>query len=174
MISVQQATPVSNTYKNGSYSLHPTVLIEYVKDTPFPLYPDPRDLSAFMSSYQPQFPVYAQFQTFSAQLKNLGLLEVGWDGADAEPPNKKSIELAQKALAACGEASLMPAGVSPSVEGGTSIYFVRGNKYADFEFFNDGEILAGMSDRAQEPQISELKIANILDTISSIKQFLND
>jgi len=118
--------------------------------------------------------VYSQFLTFEGKFETLIGLEDGWDGLDAEQPNRESIELAKDVLLSCIKRGLLPNGASPSVEGGTSIYFIKGDKYADFEFFNNGEILAGLSDRVATPQIKELQKKDITATIDEFKQFLND
>ncbi|HEX8195924.1 MAG TPA: hypothetical protein VF571_07030 [Pyrinomonadaceae bacterium] len=115
-----------------------------------------------------------KFQPFHRKLWSFFRLKEGWDGYNAERPSILTIGRAVTTLTKLKELGLVPTNVSPSVEGGTSIYFIKGDKFADFEFFNSGDILAGLSDRVNEPVVLEVDIENIEATIERIRQFLND
>ncbi|MDQ3713447.1 MAG: hypothetical protein M3388_14665 [Acidobacteriota bacterium] len=112
-------------------------------------------------------PLYKKLRSFSALIN-------GWDGYNAEKPNLLAIARTRSILTKLEELNFVPTDVCPSVEGGTSIYFIKGNKYADFEFFNSGENLAGMSDRVDEPIVLEVDFDGIETSIERIQQFLND
>ncbi len=51
----------------------------------------------------------------------------------------------------------LPDKITPSVENGVGISFIQGDKYADIECFNTGEILAVTSDRQSPPQVWEVE-----------------
>ena len=64
----------------------------------------------------------------------------------------------------------------PSVEGGLSLLFVNGDKYADIECDNDGDVLVGMSDRTGDPELWELNLEgnNLNTTVDRIREFLKN
>ncbi len=66
----------------------------------------------------------------------------GWGGAPAEPPNEVAMVSAQEVLDALHGAGLEPSRIIASGEGGVAFCFVSGDRYADIEYFNSGEILA--------------------------------
>lgn len=117
---------------------------------------------------------FLQLVRLRIKLHRLSELVPNWDGHDAEPPSKLSIQSAERTVSTAIARGLIPTDASPSVEGGTSVYFVKGTKYADFEFFNSGEILIGMSDRQNEPKIIEISHDEIPEMLEEFKQFLND
>ncbi|NJM46256.1 MAG: hypothetical protein HC860_08800 [Alkalinema sp. RU_4_3] len=95
----------------------------------------------------------------SEQLKtveNLQQLPQGWDGLNAETPNKTSVDAAKSVLMSLFQMELIPDHITASVENGVGISFVRGEKYADIECFNSGEILAVISDRHSSPTVWEI------------------
>ena len=96
-----------------------------------------------------------------------------WDGYGAPAPNRVAIRAAQRVLDALKQAGLKPGGVVPSAEGGVGIFFSRDHCYADFECFNDGDVLVGMSDRSGHPIIREVDMDHSLDQeIEAIRRFL--
>lgn len=121
-----------------------------------------------------QLPENQLFQSFYKKLRSFPKLNKGWDSYDAEAPNLLAVAKARVIIKKLEELQFVPTNVCPSVEGGTSIYFIKGNKYADFEFFNSGEILAGMSNRVDEPVVWKVSRDNIENSIERIRQFLND
>jgi len=115
-----------------------------------------------------------EFQPFYKKLRGFPNLHKGWDGYDAEKPNLLVLGRTRKVLKRLEELNFVPTNISPSVEGGTSIYFIKGNKYADFEFFNSGEILGGIANREDEPIVLEIDLNDLDSSIERIQQFLND
>lgn len=115
------------------------------------------------------------FAKLSEKLDYLLQLEDDWDNDGAEAPNGESIDTARQILGLIYETDLIPTAITPSVEGGVSIYFVKGDKYADIECFNSGEVLTSKSDRINEPEITELNNENEVKAfLKSIETFLND
>ncbi len=114
------------------------------------------------------------FRRFFKTLKAFFDLQAGWDGYDAEIPSREAITHARIAITNLQTLNILPNDVCPSVEGGTGIYFIRENKYADLEFFNTGELLVGLSDRVNEPKVIELSVDDIDAAIQRIIEFLDD
>ncbi len=113
------------------------------------------------------------FNSLYYQIIGLTSLTSGWDSYDAEPPNYKASTNALKVLGYLFQSDFKPTRIMPSVEGGISFLFIQNIKYADIECDNDGDILAGMSDRIGEPilwEVSEEKGLRV--TISQIRSFL--
>lgn len=116
-------------------------------------------------------PVFSTLQSVSSrttedrellieQLKvidHLQRLPRGWDGSAAERPNQHSVDRAQSILMHLFRLKFLPDKITPSVENGVGISFIQGDKYADIECFNTGEILAVTSDRQSPPQVWEVE-----------------
>jgi hypothetical protein len=70
---------------------------------------------------------------------------------------------------------LLPTRVVASGEGGIAICFANGNKYADVEFFNTGEILGVVSNRRDRPVTWEVgaNSAGMAGASSRIREFLH-
>jgi len=116
------------------------------------------------------------FNNFHQQIIELKNLPVGWDSYNADPPNYEALTNALNVLDLLFGLELNPTRIMPSIEGGVSFLFIRNTKYADIECDNDGDILAGMSDRTGEPILWELseerEEKSLSTTISKIRSFL--
>lgn len=68
-----------------------------------------------------------------------------------------------------------PTRVVASAEGGVAICFIRGDKYADVEFLNTGEILGVVSNRRDRPVVWELEQTsrNFTRAIARIRELLD-
>lgn len=67
---------------------------------------------------------------------------------------------------------ILPTGVIPSIDNDSiSIYFISGNRYADIELFDSGEVLAAMSNRKDAPVI--WKVDDIVESVSRIRDFID-
>ncbi|MEZ6146963.1 MAG: hypothetical protein R3B91_16410 [Planctomycetaceae bacterium] len=102
------------------------------------------------------------------------VLDDSWHAFGGLPPNEVAISLATTVLEAAAELDFEPDNVDPSVDEGVCISFRDGNRYADIECFNTGDILAAESTGA-DPEIWEVDdsddgiegaVARILDFIS--------
>jgi hypothetical protein len=82
------------------------------------------------------------FNTAQAQRGILALrnLHHGWDSYDAPPPNETAIRKALHILSLLDWTDLLIARILPSAEGGVGFCFIRGDRYADLECANDGEV----------------------------------
>lgn len=92
----------------------------------------------------------------------------------ADGPGTAAIQTAKGVLIQISEATASPARVVASAEGGVAICFVCGDKYADIECLNSGEILGVTTNRRDLPTAWELERspASIADTLSKITRFL--
>ncbi len=71
----------------------------------------------------------------------------------------------------------LPVQVAPSAEGGALLVFSAGGpKYADIECYNDGEILAILSEPSSEPTIwcLTLEEEQLRSSLGRIAAFLDD
>ena len=107
-------------------------------------------------------------------LNGLRLLETGWDGSDSEAPNTHAIHMAERILVLLQQLEFQPARVGASVEGGVTISFMDGDRYADVECFNSGEILAVTSDRRGQPDVWAVASddVEIIRTLERIREFI--
>jgi hypothetical protein len=82
------------------------------------------------------------------QLESLSSLARGWDGYTAEPPNATALGNGRNLLEALSLMSVVPERVVPSADGGVALVLSAHPTYRAIECFNDGEIVASLSDRA--------------------------
>jgi len=96
------------------------------------------------------------FERMKESLMRLGQLPPGWDSYSADPPNRDAQVSAWQVISALESRALPPTRVVASSEGGVAICFVKGNRYADIECLNSGEILAVMYEATNEPHAWEI------------------
>ena len=96
------------------------------------------------------------FEESRTKLSRLGGLDTGWDGFKAEPPSREALKQAGCVLRILHDIEFRPDRIDASAEGGITFAFLAGNRYADIECFNSGEILAVTSDRISEPTVWEV------------------
>lgn len=119
-------------------------------------------------------------QYYEKLIMELLLLSDGWDSYNAPCPNEKSINTAKDVLNCLSRNELYPTKIMPSVEGGVYFLFTKSNKYADLECYNDGHLVASMSDSSDgmmEPitwyvHLGNNKKSNIDESIKKILSFL--
>jgi|GEM_PF-6689583 hypothetical protein len=112
------------------------------------------------------------FERHIFSLEFLRTLEDNWDSYDAEAPNKNAFDKAQKTIDYLQMVNFPPTKIVPSVEGGLSLLFVRGEKYAEIECDNDGDVICGLSDRKNDPILWEIGVdINLIGTIEKIREF---
>jgi hypothetical protein len=107
-------------------------------------------------------------------IESLQKLPQGWDGLNAECPNRTAVNSAKLILVHLFRMKFLPDRITPSVENGVGISFVRGEKYADIECFNSGEILAVISDRRRAPTVWEVNNhpQDITSSLRKIRDFI--
>ena len=72
-------------------------------------------------------------------------------------PSFKAIQLAEKFQGVLNLKHFFKYNITPTADGGIAFTFNKNEKLADIEFYNDGEIVAGMSSRDEHPKIWEVR-----------------
>ena len=97
------------------------------------------------------------------------------DRARSEPPDDRSIDSALAVMSRLNLKCFTPSRIIPSAEGGVGLCFALNGKYADFECFNDGAVLAAITDRRDLVEVFEVNPAShqeIDHAISRMQHFL--
>lgn len=89
------------------------------------------------------------------ELKSLGALRPRWDGYEAEPPAPRALENAEVILETLSGLGMVPERITPSAEGGVAVVLSAAPIYAAIECFNDGDVVASLSDRADRHEAWE-------------------
>jgi hypothetical protein len=110
------------------------------------------------------------------RIAELANLQGGWDGSDAEAPNRNATDSAKKVLEVLEKYELEPSRIDPSVEDGITISFFRGDLYADIECFNSGMVLAVYSDRRSKPIVWNVTSdeEDVSAAVNRIRKFLKN
>ena len=115
------------------------------------------------------------FQDALRALEAMKDLPEDWDASGAEPPNEIAIRNSRMILAELDKANVKPSFVEPSTDDAVCIGFWAGNRYADIECFNNGEILAMIHERGNsEPEIWDYDPKYYTPTMERIQRFLNE
>ncbi|MGA2905946.1 MAG: hypothetical protein ABSD98_19135 [Candidatus Korobacteraceae bacterium] len=86
------------------------------------------------------------------RLRELAALQPNWDDSGAEPPVEPAVSNASAFIDSFVDAGLIPDALTTSADGGVAICFVRSDRYADIECFNDGEVLAVRYSSTEDPK----------------------
>jgi hypothetical protein len=117
----------------------------------------------------------AESSWFSAQLGRLLRLQAmprDWHSSGAAPPNRTAIYAAIEALRQLSRMDLCPTYIGPSSDEGVCLAFESGEKYADIESFNTGELFAMTSTSTAAPEIWQVKGGDLHAAISTISSFI--
>ena len=90
------------------------------------------------------------------ELDNVSELQQGWDSYGAEPPGAAAIDAARTILRQLAGALICPSAIVPSAEGGVSIYFIKDDRTAYIENYNDGAQALVMYDRSGYTDVFEI------------------
>lgn len=99
-------------------------------------------------------------------------IKAGWDSYSAEAPNEIAMNNAKLVLDHLYSSSIIPDRIIPSVEGGVAITFIRDDRYADFECFNDGEIYVGQSTKDGVNNVTRATHDDIAEKINQLWEFV--
>jgi hypothetical protein len=83
----------------------------------------------------------SQYWFAVSQLSSLLDLRSNWDSYGAPAPNRTAVENALHILSLMPTLGLPLTSIVPSAEGGVGFCFKSGNRYADIESSNEGEII---------------------------------
>jgi hypothetical protein len=98
-----------------------------------------------------------RFAVLVEQLGSMHLLAEDWDSYGAPAPSRQSIGSAKLAVEKFRLSQLLPSIVTPSAEGGVSIYFSRGSQKAFIEFLNEGDVMVARYGKDDEPNVKVLR-----------------
>jgi hypothetical protein len=98
----------------------------------------------------------ASFAILEDRLRAIATLKEGWDSYDAPAPAPKTVENAKQMIEKLRLGELLPETVTPSMEGGVSIYFSQGKQKAFIEFLNEGETVLARYSKDDEPHVEVL------------------
>lgn len=105
------------------------------------------------------------------RIQDLKRYEDNWNGYGSEKPNTFSRAIAEGILLESVPYKI-PDNVSPSAQGGINLVFYAGNRYADIECFNSGEILGTTAIGNEDPDIWIINPSEIKNALEKIGQFL--
>lgn len=110
------------------------------------------------------------------RLKDALVLEEGWNGDDAPPPEFNAALNATKFLKALHHADYQPTRIAASAMGGIAITRRVENKKVLVEFYNDGRVYYLFSDRTSgKMDVKPLMLdqGSLTRFIASMREFLN-
>jgi hypothetical protein len=105
------------------------------------------------------------------RLDSLGRLETGWDSYQAPPPNAQARFNTSCALVDLALLDFPPHRVAPSVEGGIALAWRVGDKDANIEFFNTGEVLTEIPDADGMPMIEDVGSEDLRAALGRIRDW---
>ena len=90
------------------------------------------------------------------ELERISRLAPDWDSYGAEPPAQESINSAKSILGLLAGVQVLPSSIVPSAGGGVSIYFVKGDRTAYVENYNNGSQALVMYDDQGFTEVLEI------------------
>lgn len=134
----------------------------------------PPEVHAGTNEYIDTIGLDRKFADHFAKLRGIGIEKSLWpEGAEA--PSAFAQMWARIALQQFRSDRFPPTRVTASAEGGIAICFVDGEKYADVEFLNAGDILGVVSNRRDRPLAWEIKHSSrsLARAAARIREFFN-
>jgi hypothetical protein len=131
------------------------------------LIPRDRERAYFFNLY-----LRPKFQKAQQDLRYMSDLPFNWDTYGAEPPRPQTLHRALELLVHLEQRSFVPTRVVPSAEGGVAVFFMRGDRYADIEFLNTGEVLAVTYVGKAEPDVWEITEEPLEPAVERIRKHL--
>jgi len=108
----------------------------------------------------------------STRLDELAALPVDWNSYGSDPPNAEALARARIALDVLRDLEMRPTSLVATADGGVAIGFRTATRYADVEFYNDGEIAAVTSDRKGDIDAWEVSPEEIAAALRKIRAFV--
>lgn len=111
-----------------------------------------------------------------SQLRDLEIFSKNWKDDDILHPNAFAFYWASEALEVLRKIDLPCEQIEASIDEGICISFLskkNKDKYADIEFFNNEEILAGKTDRFSTTKIWKVSTRDIGRALKEIKEFID-
>ncbi len=92
--------------------------------------------------------------------------------SNVEPSNAAATATCERVRQAFLASGMTPSGVSNSGEGGMGVYFISGERYADVECLNSGEVMAATFSNGNDAHVWDVEIDEIGGTIDQIREHL--
>jgi hypothetical protein len=93
------------------------------------------------------------------ELDRISRLGPNWDSYGAEPPSANAVRASREILNELAGALMLPSAIVPSASGGISIYFIRGDRTAYIENYNDGtQALVMYGDDQEAAEVLEIGV----------------
>ena len=93
------------------------------------------------------------------ELDRISRLEGNWDSYGAEPPSADAVRVSKEILKELAGALMLPSAIVTSASGGVSIYFMRADRTAYIENYNDGtQALVTYGDAQEAPEVLEIGV----------------
>jgi hypothetical protein len=123
----------------------------------------------------PPFPADDRYAAHFAKLDAIAV-DRSLVGDNVDPPTQDALDCTRAVLHQLKTENLEPSKVVASVEGGVGICFVEGDKYADIECLNSGEILGVISNRRDNPTVWKIdpSAPGFAAAASRIRNFFSD
>jgi hypothetical protein len=111
---------------------------------------------------------------FEKQLDEMRSLAHDWNSYGSAPPNALAIWNTTNILENLNRIDFAPTNIAPSAEEGVVVSFVKGDRYAVIECYNDGEILAAFSEGARDPEVLVVGDSkqDLMETIDRANAFI--
>ena len=114
------------------------------------------------------------FNKAQSELCSLAELKSNWDSYGAPAPTETAIENAARILEHMRPFDLAAVHIVPSAEGGVGFCFARGDRYADIESSNEGDIIGVRYAGMQTPVLIETDgtDASIEAALQQIREYI--
>lgn len=110
---------------------------------------------------------------WAKELDALRRLPADWDSYGSPPPNEtamSNLAVILRRLYEIDDGQILS--IVPSAEGGCAVCFVEDARYADIECFNDGNVLAVISEGTGTPDVWPVRMDEIGDALQRIRAYL--
>jgi hypothetical protein len=114
-------------------------------------------------------------QTIEAKLSSMRTLSDNWNGYGSAAPNRDAIRNAEGVINILHQKGYEAHRISPSADEGIAISFLKGERYAFIECYNDGDIAAAVFQKQGEPVTWDCggSDSELTETIERIFEYLN-
>ena len=106
------------------------------------------------------------------RIAELSTLCNDWHDSDAAAPNQRAVALATDVFRQMSRVDFKPSSIDASTGEGICIHFSSGNRTANIECFNSGEIFAATMKKGGEPFIWEVTDKTTFDGLARIYEFI--
>lgn len=120
-------------------------------------------------------PEKSWFLNFKNQLDKMRGLEDNWNGLGSAAPNATAFRNLDDLMLIFHEMNFIPSQISPSAEEGIGISFLKDEKYAIIECYNDGNILIAFTKGSNDPIVWEVRTtdSSMKSAILRVSSYIN-